>query len=112
MSEEDKEAEGSSGSKGKKPERLPFLLSFTFSLAQLVVVLMGVSVAVLSMLSGATIWMSVLRASACMLSIGILLWLVNWFISRNALESLRQEIIKKSEINNVDKGTSTLEKAA
>jgi hypothetical protein len=112
--DEDKEnkSEASSESKGKKPERLPFLLSFTFSLAQLVVILLGLSVAVLSMLSGATLFMAVLRASAAMLSVGVLLYLVNWLISRNSLEIIRQQIISKREKYDVDQGTNTLEKAA
>lgn len=114
MSDEEKEnkSEGSSELKGKKPERLPFLLSFTFSLAQLVVILLGLSVAILSMLAGAALFMAVLRASAAMLSVGIVLYLVNWYLSRNSLEAIRQEIIRKSEKYNVDKGTSTLEIAA
>ncbi len=92
---------GASPKKKKRAERqgpaLPHLIDFSLSVAQLAVVLVGLATILLSLGSGVSLWMVALRGGAAMVSLGLLLWLVNWLISKGSLELVRQELLKELE---------------
>jgi hypothetical protein len=100
MSEE-KEKTGPETAAGKKGTRrgqtLPVLLDFTLSAAQLVVILVGLATTVVSIRSGAPIWMVALRGGAAMFAVGLVFWLVNWAISKGSLELIRRELMEEQE---------------
>jgi len=77
--------------------RLPLMLEVIFSTARLLVIAAGVLVMLLSLISGAALWMSALRSGLAMLSIGLLLWLTNWLVARQALEATRLELLAAIE---------------
>jgi hypothetical protein len=116
MSEEEKMAnnptEEAPVPKVKAPERLPFLLDFSFSVSKMVVILLGLITLFVSLISGAVLWMATLRSAAAMLSVGFTLWLVNWLIARDSLEIVRQEILSRMEEAPVEEVASTVEKVA
>jgi hypothetical protein len=76
---------------------LPFLVDFVLSVSQLVILLVGIVTAVVSVFSGAAIWMAGLRSAAAMISIGFLFWAASWMVSRGALEATRMEMLKAME---------------
>jgi hypothetical protein len=116
MSEEEKKTNNTSeeepAPKVKSPEGLPFMLDFSFSVSKLVVILLGLVTLFVSLISGAVLWMATLRSAAAMLSVGFLLWLLNWLISRDSLEIVRQEILRNMEEAQVEEVASTVEKVA
>jgi hypothetical protein len=87
--------------KKKRPERqtvaLPNLIDFSLSAAQLAVLLVGLATVLISIGSRASIWTVALRGGVAMVSLGLLLWLVNWMLSKGSLELARQELLEELE---------------
>jgi hypothetical protein len=78
----------------KQPEAVPFFLETTFTVSKAIVVITAGLVAVLSILSGCpAIWI-VARTAAAILSVGFILWLINWFVAKGTLDA---EIAKLKE---------------
>lgn len=95
-----------------KPSPLPLLIDFTISLAKILVIIIGMVTALVSIASGATVFMATLRSAAAMLAIGLLLWLANWMVSRDSLRMAKEEMVKESQGTDEDNGPSTIEKTA
>lgn len=86
--------------KKRQAGNLPQLLEVSLSISQLAVVLVGLATTLISMGSGAPLWMTALRGGAAMVSVGLVLWFVNWSLSKGSLEVIRQEIMQELEKKN------------
>ena len=96
----------------KEPPRVPLLLDVSLSISQTAIIVLGCAVALVSLFAKADLVMIALRSGAAMLSVGLLMWLFNWFLSRNSLEIARQELLSEMEAADEDRGESTVEKKA
>jgi len=94
----------------KSARPIPIMLDFTLTIAKVIVILVGLATFTLSLLAGCSLQIVALRTGTAMFSIGLLLWLSNWLLSRNALEALRAEIIKAQ--HPAEDSHSTIERQA
>lgn len=106
--EAEERPEAAPGQAAGKPEvRLPILLEMALTLSRLLILLAGVSAALLSLKAGAGLPMAIARGGAALLISGLLLWLVNWMLARRSLEAviaqLEQAGFKHPGGNSVDK---------
>ena len=76
---------------------VPILLEFTITISQLVVLLVGVVIAVISILAKLEVIWIVLRSGIAMLGLGLLLWFANWFLAHDALDYAFTELKKEVE---------------
>jgi hypothetical protein len=65
-------------------------VEFSLSISKVIVILVGIVITGLSMYRGADILSIGLRSGASMFAIGILLWMMNWIINNNMLETARE----------------------
>lgn len=97
----------------KASEQLPFMLDFTFSVSSIVVMVMGILTTIISVFSGASLMMATIRGGIAVISVGFLLWVINWTLSRDSLEITRQELLVAIEDASSNKDVeSTFEKEA
>ncbi len=83
--------------KGPKAGRLPLLLESTYSLARLIVTLLGILVAVISLLSGSTVVDVAIRAGAAIFLVGLVLALVFWIVAGGSLSPRPRVDVKKAK---------------
>ena len=77
--------------------RAPVLVEILNGLSRLAVTVVGAGTALAAILAG-TDWLGVaVRAGAAVLLIGIVLWLLNWFVARGALEAARQQLAEAAQ---------------
>jgi hypothetical protein len=96
----------------KNPKAAPFVplvLDLALTVAKLIVLVVGIAVCVVSIFSGAKLWIAVVRGGATILSLGLLLWLVTWQLAHQALEAAIAEFEAKNAKNDFE---STVEKQA
>jgi hypothetical protein len=97
------------GKKGKKKKNypLPAMLETVFTFSKAAVVMIGVVVASLSILSGCSpLWVAA-RTSIAIISLGLVLWGVDWIVARAVIET---EIEKaKKELEQQQEAQSTME---
>jgi hypothetical protein len=74
---------------------IPLLLDVSFTASQILLLATGVLIAAISALSGAGWLECVIRSAAAVLSLGLLLYLVNWMLSRNSLEAARLQLLRE-----------------
>jgi hypothetical protein len=72
--------------KAQKNVRLPILWEVVNTFSRLTVTLLGLATAVISYLNGSNLIVSVLRAGAAMLSVGLVLWFIYWMVARGSLD--------------------------
>ena len=83
--------------KNAKVVPIPLMLDFSLSVSRLMVLLVGLMTCVVSLVSGASIPMIILRGSLAMLSVGLVMWAFNWVLARNSLELARLELMAELE---------------
>ena len=115
MSKQDQNAESpkpeKATAKSSSPSTLPVLFDVSFSISKLIIILIGVVTSVISVASGATILHAAIRGGLAILSIGIILWLINWIMVKESLESVLVKVNKlKSHTTDNSSGASTFEK--
>lgn len=93
--------------KSPKNTRLPVLWELVNTLGQILVTLVGVAVAVISYLSGASYIMCAIRAGVAMFGVGLILWLIYWMVARGSIDMMKslyderqQELARMSGIGN------------
>jgi hypothetical protein len=93
--------------KAPKGTRLPVLWELVNTLGQITVTLIGVAVAVISYLSGATFIMCAIRAGVAMFGVGLILWLIYWMVARGSLDMMKslyserqQELARQRGVGN------------
>lgn len=70
----------------------PLLLETTFTLSKFGIIAVSVTTAGLSIYSGSNILTILIRSGVTMLSLGFLLWLVNWLVTRSLLEQVHSQL--------------------
>lgn len=85
--------------KTSRPARrhAPVLLELTYALFTIIVMIVGVSIALLSWLAGADLLMIVVRTGSAFLVTGLLLWVVYWQIANGMVEMRRQQLLEEAE---------------
>ena len=83
-----------------KGTRLPILWETINTISQIIVTLVGLTVAGLSYFHGSNIVMSAVRGGAAVLSIGLVLWLIYWNVARGSLDMMHTLIQERQiEVN-------------
>lgn len=72
----------------KQEVRLPILWETIHTFSRLMVTVLGISVALLSFMNGNTLFISVLRAGASMLVVGLLLWFLYWMTAKGTMDMM------------------------
>lgn len=90
MSPENQENTSDEAPKKPKPQLVvPPLLEVTFSVSQTVIVLTLLVVVGLSYFSGAGLWLITFRGAVAILAVGPLMWILDWFVTNQHFEALR-----------------------
>lgn len=93
--------------KRTKSQPLPFLLDFSFSVANLVLFLTGVLTVVLSLLNGSSVVMAAVRGCVAVFGLGAVFWLLNYFLADQTLLVAIRDL--KAARSRLEKGESTRE---
>ncbi len=64
----------------KRQNRLPYLNELGFTLARILVTLVAFAVAIVSFVSGGTVFAIALRTGVAILAVGLIGWLINWIL--------------------------------
>ncbi len=88
------------------------MIQFCTLLSELIVLIVGGAVAVMSFMAGVEIWMAVLRSTVAMISVGLILWFVNFMIARQVLEIAMNRLKDEFERDQADQPVSTYERSA
>lgn len=95
--------------KAQKNVRLPILWEVVNTFSQLIVTLLGLATAVISYLNGTNLFMSVVRAGAAMLAVGLVLWVIYWMIARGTLDLMHDlYAVRQKEKESQSAGRSTV----
>lgn len=86
----------------------PILLEMAQTIWRILIILSGLATTVISYLSGCGVVTSAIRGGIAILTIGILAWLMNWFLIQHSLETVRTQLQKATE----EDRASTIDKAA
>jgi hypothetical protein len=78
-------------------QRGPLLLETAITLSQLGLVITGASIFALSLQSGADFITSALRSGAAVLVVGLVLWLLNWWLARGSLAAIARQMREAAE---------------
>jgi protein-S-isoprenylcysteine O-methyltransferase Ste14 len=91
--------------------KLPAVLEMTFSLASLLVVLIGAAVVILSLVAGCPIYVAALRGGAAILIVGLVLWMLAWILAGGTFSAASHDDrkSKKAVKNNKEEVQSTRE---
>ncbi len=81
--------------KAPKGTRLPILWETINTFGQIVVTLLGISVAVISYINGATFLMCAIRAAASMLAVGLIVWLIYWMVARGSVDMMKDLYVER-----------------
>jgi membrane protein YdbS with pleckstrin-like domain len=97
MSPEKKSAVKEKGPSAPKGMRIPILWELINTIARIVVLLLGIAVGFLSYQAGcAPIWIAI-RSGAAMLALGLLFWLIYWFVARGSLFTMHRLLEKRQQ---------------
>lgn len=88
---------------------LPAFLELSFTIAKILVVIVGIVIVVVSVLAGVSAWTVALRGAIAILSLGFVLWLINWYFAHNILEKELEDLEKSMK---EETGFSTVERHA
>lgn len=89
---------------------LPYILDFAFSISNLLILLTGVATTAVSFVKGVTILNSVIRGGLAMLGLGAVIWLLNYYLSNQVLETAAKDL--QNAHNPGQSKESTMEKQA
>ncbi len=89
---------------------LPYILDFSFSVSNLMILLSGVIVTTLSLFVGVPLIHAVIRGGLTMLGLGAVIWLLNYYLSNQVLQTIIKDFQKASDSSVT--GDSTVEKQA
>ncbi|KAA3648384.1 MAG: hypothetical protein DWQ07_05155 [Chloroflexi bacterium] len=73
-------------------ESLPLLLESTYTIAKLIVIVAGALTAGLSIFAGADLLHTVLRTGTTLLGIGVMMWLIFWFVTKASWQAVKAEL--------------------
>ena len=76
---------------------MPVLLETVYTVAIVMIVLAGAATAVVSYLADGNVLMTLVRAGAAMLVLGLLGWFLYWWVARRAIEIVRQQAAEEAE---------------
>jgi hypothetical protein len=102
----------------KVAKPVPLLLEVSFTATRILLIVAGLLTGGISVLSGATWIASAVRAGSAVLSVGLLLFLANWVLSRDSLEAARVRLLKEiaiaraAQADELAAGMNTIEKQA
>lgn len=82
---------------------VPILLEFVYTSSQLFIVIVGIVVAIVSILSGNNIWMTVLQTGIAILAVGLLVWMASWMFSEGLFESTLAKMKEEAEKDAAEK---------
>ena len=88
------------------------LIQFCTLLSELIVLVVGGAVAVTSFLGGVEFWVVALRTAVAMLSVGLILWFVNYMIARQAVEIAMSRLKDEFDREQAELPVSTYERSA
>ena len=95
---------------------LPLFLETSLTLSRFLVLAAGTATVLVSLRSGAPLWMTALRGGGALLSVGLILWLANWALAKNALDAALADLQKKAaerkQLEEVDAAERTLDLSA
>jgi len=89
---------------------LPYILDFAFSISNLLILVTGVTTAAVSIMTGLTILNSVIRGGLAMLGLGAVIFLLNYYLSNQVLETAAKDF--QNARNAGQSKESTMEKQA
>lgn len=72
--------------------RAPVLIEAAQTLSQVIVIAVGVTTALLSVIVGANLFVVMARSGAAVLALGFLLWAFNWLVAQGALKAFRAQM--------------------
>jgi len=70
---------------------LPTILEFAFTFSRILVLLVGVLIALVSVISGVSPLTAAFRSGLGMLVVGLILWALSWMMSTGSLEAALEE---------------------
>lgn len=76
---------------------VPLLIDFTLTTSRLIVLSVGLGIAAFSLISQATILAAAIRGGAAALSVGLVMWVINWLLARQALDAAIEELEQKQK---------------
>ena len=85
-----------------KTSPIPFLLETSLSFSQIAVISVGVIATVLAILVGSTWTTAVLRGGAASLSIGLLVWTINWIVARGMIQGTLVQVKEPAEVTEAE----------
>jgi hypothetical protein len=94
----------------KRQYRLPYLNELGFTLARIVVTLVALTVAIVSFVSGGTVFAIALRTGVAILAVGLIGWLVNWILVGGGADVPKETARQASP--KAKPAASTIEKSA
>lgn len=86
---------------------LPALIDISFSLASLIILFAGMITVGLALLKGSSIVMAAMRGCVAIFALGVLFWLLNYFLANQVIETARKDL--QAAQSELEKGESTLE---
>jgi len=86
---ETKESKEPQTPRAPKGTRLPILWVTINTFGQIIVTLVGITVAVVSFINGASFLMCAIRAAVSMLAIGLIIWLIYWMVARGSVDMMK-----------------------
>lgn len=89
---------------------LPYILDFSFSVSNLLILLTGVIATTVSLTVGVPMIYAVIRGGLSMLGLGAVIWLLNYYLSNQVLKTIAKDFQKASD--SPLSGDSTVEKQA
>lgn len=93
--------------KAQNNVRLPILWEVVNTFARLIVTLLGLGVAVISYLNGTGVLMSVVRAGAAMICVGLVLWFIYWQVARGTLDLMYDLYMKRQKEVDLQTGVNS-----
>ena len=73
---------------------LPYILDFAFTMSNLIVLLTGIITTLVSLGSGNSIITSVFHSGLAMLALGLVIWFLNYYLSKRVLETAAKDFNK------------------
>ncbi|MGB9673626.1 MAG: hypothetical protein ACPL3P_05770 [Anaerolineales bacterium] len=95
--DETKKPPESKPSKGLTHPSLPYILDFSFSISNLIILLAGVITTSISLFHGAEVIWAVIRGGLAMLGLGAVIWLLNYYLANQVLEVAAKDFKKAGE---------------
>ena len=86
--------------------KLPVLVEVVFTLSKLTVVLVGIIVMVATFASGSPWYAAMFKGAVTVLSLGILVYVISWMITKGVIESARSMLKDADEKEMRSKGNT------